>query len=787
MKFPFLSFLKKQAPKDYFLALLFRDEEIRAVVFEQLSGRIQVIGEGKSQLSQSVETISDETLLDTCDKSISIAESSLPNGIQTHKTVFGVKETWVSDSHITKENLTKLKQVGQQLDLQPIGFLVFPEAIAHLLQKEEGAPVSAILIDTGKKQITLTLIRAGRIVETKEIPIGESLTQTVEEGLKKFENVEIFPSRLILFDKGDKTTERQFLSHHWSKSLPFLHVPQVSTLPEDFDTRAILFGTATQMGFDAIDLVKKPLTTKAMTFEEFQKEERFEQNEKTEQEESSVIATPDAGPEGKQSHEIKKNEHEAKETSNEFFGFVKNADISEEGQIEKSSFPNEVVAQEVTNEIPEEEKEEELPADTAYGFSASGPIFFEGAKNIFAQLKVWTKKISFARIIPMFGNLSEILPGKKLGLLAIPLVIILILAGFIWYLFGLHANVTLVLSPNSVTQDLQATFSTDSNTDLSKKIITAKTIDTTEDGSVSGNATGTKDVGTPAKGSVTIFNSDNQEHQLTSGTKITSSNGLNFTLDSDVTIASGSSDPTNLSAGTATVNITSSDIGTDYNLPSNTKFTIGTSSVLAGKNSNALSGGTKKSITIVSQKDIDNLVEQLTNNLKDKAKSDILGKVNQDSGILPDFISTSVSKQSPDKKVGDEASSVNLTATIDFTTLTYLKSDIQNLAKQAFNGKLPQNESFDPNGFTFTTSDLATKGNNTNAKLSLKVSAIPQIDKKSLAQQIAGKSFAASRDILSGVPQFSDATFKLSPNLFFLPKSLPRFSGNINIDIQTNE
>ncbi len=201
-------------------------------------------------------------MLEASDKAISAAEQSLPEGIQTHKTVFGVKESWVEDAHITKDYLAKLKTLSEELDLQPIGFLVFPEAIAHLLQKEEGAPVSGILVDIGAQIVSLTLIRAGRIVATKETPLQDSLTDTVETGLKMFENVEIFPSRIILFETEDTTIEKKFLRHQWSKSLPFLHVPQVTTLAHDFDTRAILYGTATQMGFDAIDLIKETNVTR---------------------------------------------------------------------------------------------------------------------------------------------------------------------------------------------------------------------------------------------------------------------------------------------------------------------------------------------------------------------------------------------------------------------------------------------------------------------------------------------------------------------------------------------
>jgi len=770
VKLPFLDFFKRQSPRDYFLALLFRDEEIRAVVFEQIAGRIQVIGEGLANLPESVETISDEALLNSADQAISVAEKNLPNGVVTHKTVFGVKETWVTDSHITKDYLTRLKGISQQLELTPIGFLVFPEAIAHLLQKEEGAPVSAILIDAGQKKIALTLIRAGRIVETKEITKEEELTTTVESGLKEFENIEIFPSRLILFDKGDKTLEKKFLLHHWSKSLPFLHVPQVTTLAHDFDTRAILFGTATQMGLSAIDLVKQPLP-EAKTIEEVNEIEKGEF--KIEKE----IKQSDEGKHENKNEErsIKFNEIES-EKVDESFGFVKNADISEEKGIIKSNFSKKE-ASNYSENLLEEEKEEEIPTGTAFGFSTLGPIFFEGAKRVFANVLKYRQMVN--------------LPGNKIALLLGPLIVVFLILGFIFYFFALHAKVNLILSANKISQDASVTFVQGGSTDISKSIVGGSSVEVTEDGNTTGTATGTKDIGDKAKGSITIFNSDSDSHTLDSGIIITCtsncSGNLQFTLDSSVTIASGSSDPTNLSAGTATVNVTAVNIGTEYNVPSGAKFSIPNSSVLAAKNSNAFSGGTKKSVTVVAQKDIDSTLTQLTNNLKDKAKSDILGKVGQDQEVLPEFISTTITKKSSDKNIGDEANSFNQTATISFAGFAYKKSDIENLAKSAFAGKLPAGENFTTEGFTFSIADMTNKNNATTAHLNLKASLAPNVNTKDLAKEIAGKSFSDARSILSKIPQFSDATFMLSPNLFFLPKGLPNFSGNINIIVSNNE
>lgn len=790
MKFPFLKFFEKKIPTEYFLALLFRDEQIHAVVFEHINGRIQVIGEGKTALAVSVERASDEMLLESADKAISIAEESLPNGIQTHKTIFGVKESWVSDTRIVKEYLDKLKSISTQLDLQPIGFLVFPEAIAHLLQKEEGAPVSAILVESGKQQLTITLLRAGRIVDTKEALLGESITETVEHTLLAFEDVEIFPSRIILFDTGDVSMEKKFLTHKWSKSLPFLHVPQIVVLPRDFDTRAVLFGTATQMGFDAIDVIKQPIRRHDVQAGDFEAEEvPFISKPMEEEGEKDVV--PKEEEEQTEKAEPKNDEvveEVSGDDSSEYFGFIKDADVAQAAKgVHATPLPPGAIDL-VTKEIPEEEQEEEL-VGSAYGFSLSGPIFVEGAKKIARKLERFfpsKKSVNALRETATRLPFAALLRGNKFFLI-VPLVIVLIFIGLLWYIFGVHAHVVLTLSPQVISNDQTITFTTSGATDPTKNLIAAQVVSVSEEGKVSGNATGTKKTGTPAKGTVTVFNSDNTQHTLAAGTVITSSNGLTFTLDNSVTVASGSSDPTNLSAGTADVSVTASDIGTNYNLPSQTKFTIGNSAVLAAKNANAFSGGTEQSLTVVSQKDLDNLVTQLTDNLKTKAKADLQAKATGTEVILPDFTKITAGITNFDKKVNDQTNSINLDGTITYETIAYQKSDIASYTKEALSGKLPPHLTLAPNGISYSVKNMSIKDGTATVVLTIKAALIPIVDTKSLARQIAGKSFIQAKDILSNVSQFSDATFTLSPHLFFLPATLPRLSNNITITVAANE
>src|SRR3989344_7927677 len=173
MNIPNLPFLEKKN-NEYFLSLVLRDEKASAVVFQEVQGRVNVVGEHNEDFKSSIEDATEEELLNVLDRAVSIAEKSLPEGEESQKTIFGVKESWVEEGRIKKDYLTKLKKVSDELQFKPVGFLVITEAIAHLLQVEEGAPVSAILAEIGHKNVTVSLTKAGKILETKSAPIADS-------------------------------------------------------------------------------------------------------------------------------------------------------------------------------------------------------------------------------------------------------------------------------------------------------------------------------------------------------------------------------------------------------------------------------------------------------------------------------------------------------------------------------------------------------------------------------------------------------------------------------------
>jgi len=173
------------------------------------------------------------------------------------------------------------------------------------------------------------------------------------------------------------------------------------------------------------------------------------------------------------------------------------------------------------------------------------------------------------------------------------------------------------MQAKKIDNSTDITLRTDAGNDLSQKILAAKEVDTSVDGSVTTAATGQKEESDKAKGSITFYNNSDSKKTVPSGTTITSSNNLDFITDKDVSVESASGDAISSKPGTATVTVTGKDIGSEYNLPSGTKFVLSgiSSNVLAARNDSAFSGGSKKQVTVVAKKDIDTLTTNLSKEL----------------------------------------------------------------------------------------------------------------------------------------------------------------------------
>lgn len=754
MNVSFLPFFGKKEKPQYFLALLLRDEKVSAVVFEELLGKIQVLGKHEEYFEDSIEEASEEEWLEVLDKAISTAESVLPKNLETQKTVFGVKETWVLDSKIKKEYLLKLKKASEALGLSPIGFLVIHEAIAHLMQQEEGAPVSAILLEVDKKNLAVSVLKAGKIIETKRARIEDKVSKTCDDLLHYFKDCEILPSRVVIFDGRDADVlQQEFIGHSWSKNLPFLHVPQITILPKGFDAQAVLFGAATQMGFEVLgeeEIVVKENERPIIT--ETQKRAETQEFSASDNFSDSVVAG---------------------------FGFLKNEDVAlfsekqEEPQKEQPEPPEEIET--LKPEKPQAKLEPPQKKGEIF-FSVINKIFLLlGAATVFGQFIFKTLKNIPLPTLPSLG-------GKRFIFFPF-FVVVLIVISLLFYISFVGATIALNIKPKIVEQTKDLTFSTTSPTDPAKNLINAEVVSVSKDGESTADVVGKKEVGTPSKGTVAIYSRLVQGKTFNAQTVITAlQTNLQFTLDKTVTVASASADAS-AAPSTVSVTVTAKDIGKEGNLPSGAKFSLAsfdTADVVA-KNDSAFSGGTKKEVTAVSKEDQNKLLAQLSKSLEQDAKNSLLEKVKDDKKVLPVFIATDFTKKDFNRKIGDEATKLTLKGTVLFQGVVYKGDDLDRYSKNLLAQNL-KDLNLSKDGVQYDIKELKVKDNKEIlAKITFRAYLLPKIDNQKLSGQLSGKSFEEAQKILLGLPQVEKVNITLRPKLPLLPKTLPRRASNIKI------
>ena len=741
MKLPNLPILGKKDTQEYFLSLVLRSDKASAVVFNKLGTKVNVVGEHIEHFKTPLDDTPDEELLDIIDKSVSIAEKNLPEGVESQKTIFGLPSEWVFEGKIQPRFLDKLKKVSDELGFKPIGFLIIPEAISHLLHKEEGVPLTALLAEFAKVRVNLYLIKSGKILEAKSAALGVSPVKTIENLIKHLGTEGTLPSRIILFDGADESLQQDFISHKWDKSLNFLHMPQVTTLPSNYDARAILSGAAQQMGLEAFDtgLVHSPKATAvALTIDA----------DATLDEEDKTLA----------------------EAVSEF-GFT-GEDVGKKEK--KQTAVDENITPPVNIQKPTQEDEiEEIPEEVKYEETANKNLPVK-ASLLMVSLRNGLSKIKLGRIT---GSAKS---PRKFALIVVPVALLLLFGYF--YFFVRQATVTVNVGSRQESISENVTFSESDETSAEDNIINAQFLVVSQDGKESIATTGEKETGEKAKGTVTIFNSDTTGKTIPTGTEL-SSGDLVFLTDKPVTVASASGDIfSGTEPGKADVTVTAETFGTKYNVSDNTKFTIEGTSSVAAKNDKPFSGGTSKTLKVVSEEDIETLSAKLIKKLEPGARDEILKKAVGGSQVLPNFISVTFSKESYSKDEGDEANEVTLTATVKFEGISYKKDDIKKFATEKFKEQLSDDMTVNSDNLLVSATSLKKSGGDATGRVTVKAGLIPKINQKELINDIKGKSEKDAQARLLKLPDAENvdikSTFDFIPFIF---DRLPISNGKITI------
>ncbi len=365
-------------------------------------------------------------------------------------------------------------------------------------------------------------------------------------------------------------------------------------------------------------------------------------------------------------------------------------------------------------------------------------------------------------------------------------IVLLILAWILCFDILPKATITVKTNASNITNNLNVTLSSTAS-GVKGATIPAQMQQTQKAMTQQSPATGQKDNGTKASGSVTFTAKEcgavAQAPDVPAGTGI-SANGLTFITQTATSFGSPQikGNCINFTALGSTPVIAQNN-GAQYNIGSAT-FTVAGRSDASATSSNTMTGGTSNIVKIVQQSDIDSAKQKLASQDTAAIKQQLTSAF-QNVGLFA--IQSTFQAGTPaittTANVGDQADNVTVNETVNYTMFGAKKQDLHQLVSDNVNKKIDTSKQvLLDDGLDSATFTLQSQTGN-NAVVALQDTAIagPDLKVDALRTQVAGKKASDAQSIIKSNPGVTDVDVSYSP---FWVSAIPKNTSKITIVIE---
>jgi len=384
--------------------------------------------------------------------------------------------------------------------------------------------------------------------------------------------------------------------------------------------------------------------------------------------------------------------------------------------------------------------------------------------------------------VPDFGSFRK--KAFIFGGLGVFLIIFLVWA--IWF----APRATVVISAKTSDQQLstQVTLGAAVVTDSKQAHLQSVQQQEKVSQTIDFDATGTKNVGEKATGSVKFTKATAGDVYVAAGTRLTASGGQVFATDAAVTVPGATLSfgcSGYLCPGSASIAVTASEGGSNYNGASGD--VSGMSATTTAAFTGATSGGTDKTATILLQADVEKAKEKLADQNTDEAKQKLKEKFGEGALLIDSSFKTSGGDPQSSPAIGQEATGkAKLTQELTYTMIGVEKAQLDAYLNSTFEGMLTdKNEQkvYDNGLSTVKFADYTQNdGDQAGAALITATAQVgPRIDDNEIKDQVKGKRYGEIEGDLRAIDGVSDVEVKLSP---FWVQGVPGDVNKITIEFK---
>lgn len=368
---------------------------------------------------------------------------------------------------------------------------------------------------------------------------------------------------------------------------------------------------------------------------------------------------------------------------------------------------------------------------------------------------------------------------------------VVLLAVFLFWANVIAPSATVIITARTSdsSADAKVTLGDAQTTSFSAGTLKTVTQQAQKNVTVNITPTGSKQIGTKATGTMQISRTSISSNPMTvpSGTTFTSSDGHSFVSTQDATLNGTTVGPGGIVQDSATVNVTATNVGADYNLSARSY-----QSNVSGINAQGsdMSGGTSQTVTTVSSDDVQKAMDQINGQNTDSQKSDLEGKFNDTFLVLDSSFKATPGTPQVTPAVDQQVpagTQPTLTVAITYTVSAIAKADVSQFLDNYFANQIQgqANQRVYDNGSskaTLTNVNAVTGGYTANLVATAKIG--PKIDDQAVKDSAKGKKFGDIQSSIEAIQGVDNVDVKFSP---FWVTTAPNDTKKINVQFNLNE
>lgn len=382
------------------------------------------------------------------------------------------------------------------------------------------------------------------------------------------------------------------------------------------------------------------------------------------------------------------------------------------------------------------------------------------------------------------------LPSKYVKLLSLFIGIVLIVAAGILYFILPSATVTLVPKTEPAADDINIAVVTSGSPDESLTEVAGTFVETDVSETKTFSATGEKDFGEKATGSVTISNTFSSDPQpLVAGTRLESKSGKIYKLDEAVTVPGAKIQAGDTVAGKISATATAEDFGDEYNSGSISLSIPGLSAAKQEEitaTSSGFDGGTSETKKVVSDDDVANAKKELEESIVTKAREELGVTVPAGETLIDSAIKTEVTKSETSVAIDDAADEFDLTVDAKAIGISFNEDDLKSKAFDELAKRLEGSKVF-VEGETEESASFAVDNFDEEDKRMIVVAsvekvAIPELDLAQYKSDVVELDEAGVRSYFAEISEIESVSVDFWP---FWVSSVPGNTEKIDIKLDT--